>query len=603
MCQWTIDSKRLILEYFDLIYDSPSHIYRCALPFSPPSSWLHQHYHAEFSQRIKLVKGCSAGWGTCFRTVSLGYYVEAIACWRNTVAISLLFHPIIILNAITGSQIAALPVHDHSAESLAFSTNGVLLASGGTNGIVELWDMQTGGVVKTFNGHTKKVNSIAISADCTVVASGSYDETICLWDIQTGECNHVIEQQGQAVSVCFSPLVPQYLIFASGGKIQQWGIDGHQVAPTLDGNYAAFSSDGTQFFVCKKNVVEVRDSYSGEIVAQFHMAGISCWCCCFSPDGKLIAVAGDHTAYIWDITGSYPQLVETFVGHVSPILFLAFSSTSLISVSNYKVVKFWENGTSSMAPAVTNPEPTPLNSAPIKTITLQAKDGITISSDLDGVVRIWDITTGICRASFQTPSKGFHCLDTQLIGGRLISVWCTDENLTIWDTEKGELLRTVNAPKHEVKDLRISGDGSMVFCLDAESIQAWSVWTGEVMGKKNHHLLLLGDHFLVVDGLRVWVPFKFGHTKAQGWDFGGPDLSTMELSNAPPNWPHLNFVGIVREQRLSMPGIEDTATGKVVFRLPGRLARPSDVQWDGQHLVAGYDSGEVLILEYTHVLE
>jgi hypothetical protein len=47
--------------------------------------------------------------------------------------------------------------------------------------------------------------------------------------------------------------------------------------------------------------------------------------------------------------------------------------------------------------------------------------------------------------------------------------------------------------------------------------------------------------------------------------------------------------------------IKDTITGKVVFQLSGRYAKANDVQWDGQYLVAGYDSGEVLILDFHDV--
>ena len=42
-------------------------------------------------------------------------------------------------------------------------------------------------------------------------------------------------------------------------------------------------------------------------------------------------------------------------------------------------------------------------------------------------------------------------------------------------------------------------------------------------------------------------------------------------------------------------------TGKVVFQLTGRFAKPVDVQWDSRYLVAGYKSGEVLILNFNHV--
>jgi len=50
-------------------------------------------------------------------------------------------------------------------------------------------------------------------------------------------------------------------------------------------------------------------------------------------------------------------------------------------------------------------------------------------------------------------------------------------------------------------------------------------------------------------------------------------------------------------RRSLLPGIQDIVTKKVVLQLPARLAKCSDAQWDGQYLVVGYNSDEVLILE------
>ena len=125
LCQWTNDSKRLILEYFDIIHDSPSHIYHCALPFSPPSSWLHQYYSTEFSQEVKIVKSCSVRWGACFHTTRLGGYIISFIHHKDTIAAGLYSGSIVTLNAITGSQIAILLGHTNHILSLAFSVNGI----------------------------------------------------------------------------------------------------------------------------------------------------------------------------------------------------------------------------------------------------------------------------------------------------------------------------------------------------------------------------------------------------------------------------------------------------------------------------------------------
>jgi len=594
-CQWTTDSQRLILEYFDIIYDSPSHLYCSALKFPPSSSWLHQYYSVELPQDVKVVRGLSAGWGTCFRTVPLDRSIHALTCWEDTIAVGLGLGHIITLNAVTGSKIAGLSGHTDRVSSLTFSPDGTSLVSGSYDNTIKLWDMQTGGVVKTFQGHSGGICSVSISPNFTTIASGSDDKTIRLWDIQTGECYRMIQQESSVHSVHFFPLDPQHFISISGHKVWEWNIDGHKNAPQCDGSYAAFSFDGTKFVLCNWGIVQVQSSDFRTVVAEFHMENTVTHHCCFSPDGRLVAISTGHTAYVWDITNSEPCLIETLIGHTNSITSLVFSSpTSLISTSRDRSVKFWQIGTSSRSPNVIDPKSI-LHTSPIKSITLQAKDRIAISSDSDGAVRIWNLSTGICKASFQTPAKGSCLRDVQLIDNRLVLVWYTAEKIHIWDVEKGKLLQTVNAPWEIVMDLRISADGSKVFCMESNFIHAWYVWTGKVMGKVKMYIPWYRDTFLTTDGSKIWV--KFPDQGIKGWDPGVPGSSSIEQCTSLPSRPHLDFVGGIRKERSRLPGIEDTTTGKEIFRLSSRYSRPNDAQWDGQYLVAGYDTGEVLILD------
>ena len=470
--------------------------------------------------------------------------------------------------------------------SLIFSSDGKSLVSGSDDNTIKLWDMQTGGVIKTFYGHTNWVRSVSISADCTMIASGSTDKTIRLWNIQTGKCHCVIKQRDIVYHVGFSPTDPQHLLSISSDEVWQWDINGYQIPPTYCGSHVAFSLDGSQFISCYWGVATVRNSNSRETVAEFYVVNRNTYRCCFSPDGRLIAVAAGCTAYIWDITNSDPYLVETFIGHTDDIKSLAFSSpSSLISASNDQSVKFWQIGSSPTALGG-------ISSAPIKSITLQARDGITITSDSDGVVRTWDVSTGHYKTSFQTPAKTYHKRDVQLIGGKLIIVWDADGKIHIQDVEKGKLLLAVDGPTY-VKNLRISGDGSRVFCLGVSSIQAWFIQTGEVVGKvKINSSGSVGP--LTVDGSRVWIHHP--ESEYQEWDFGTSGSSPVHLSNIPTL--HLNGTMV---WDISQSTIKDTATGKVVFQLSGRFANPVDVQCDGCYLVAGYSSGEILILDFSHV--
>jgi WD40 repeat protein len=545
-----------------------------------------------------VVKGLPAGWGSCSRTVKLGNGPLSLACWKDTIAVGSESCDIITLDAITGSQMAVLSGHTRWVRSVTFSSDGTSLVSGSEDRTVKLWDVQTGGVVKTFCGHTDSVLSVSIAFNHTTIASGSYDTTVRLWDIQTGECHHTISQQGQVYYVSFSPTNSQHLISTSAGIVHQWNIDGHQIKPTFQGYRAAFSSDGTHIVSCERKVTTVQNSDSGVIVAKFS-TDESPQCCCFSPNGRLVAVAAYATAYVWDITGTDPCLINTFTGHTASIASLAFSSSSLISASYDQSVKFWQIGAPPTDLAAGDPNSTPPVSASVWSVSLQAGNGIAISSDLDGVVRTWDISTGLCKESFQTPAKGASSRDAQVVDGRLIVVWFVDEKIHVWDTEKGELLQAVETAERGVRDLRISGDGSIVFLLAREFIKAWSLGTGEAVGEVE-----LEDHsyldLLRVDGSRICVCFP--NSLILGWDFGISGSSPVPLPNISSERSHLEFIGGANWWYNGPCWIKDTVTGKAIFQLSGRYASPREVRWDGQYLVAGYRSGEVLILDFAQML-
>jgi WD40 repeat protein len=600
LCKWTKDSQYLLLENFDAIHNSPSYLYRCGLPLSPSSSWLHKSYDAELSQGVKVVRGLPVEWGACSRTVPLPSYPEALACWNNTIAVGLKSNDIILLNGITGSQMGVLSGHTGGVRSLTFLLEGASIVSGSDDRSLKLWDVQTGGVIRTFCGHTDWVVSVSISPSHTTIASGSWDKTICLWDIQTGECHCILELQKPVYCVTFSPMDSQHLVSVSGSFIQHWDIDSCQIKSTYEGSSPAFSLDGTYFIPSGGNSATVQDVGSGVTVATCSVPNSYLRCCCFSPDGKLVAAVAGTTAYVWDITSSDPHLIETLIVQTYGIHSLTFfSSSSLISISYGNSVKFWQIGASSTDPSASDPKPTPPALAPIRSITLQAKDGIAISSDSDGVVRTWDLSTGHCKASFQTPVKGSHQRCIQLVDSRLILVWCADKKVYIQDAEKGQLLQTVDGPEKGVLDIRISGDGSFFFCLDSYYVQAWSMSTGEVVGRVYHRVGIILGALLTVDGSRAWVSETL---RSGGWDFGISGSPPIELSGVLPVRPHLDFTGGVRKYKTGLPAIEDTTTGKKVFQLPAKLASPSDSQWDGQYLVAGYENGEVLILDFSNML-
>ena len=601
MCKWADDSQRFVLEHFDTIHNSPSHMYQYALPFSPSSSWLHKHYTPELLQIPKLIKGAKTEWGTCSRTVSLGIRTLALSYWNNVVAIGSSGGDIITLDAITGSRIAVLSGHTDQVNCVTFSSDGRSLVSGGWDNTVKLWDMQTGGVVRTFLGCMYGIWSVSISIDYTRIVSGSGDCTIYLWDIQTGECLCTIKQQDNVRYVGFSPIDPQHIISISGNKVWEWDLTGQQIPPTYDGTCIAFSPDYSKFALCNGNAITVYDSNSRAIQTQIYVDARNAHYCCFSPDGRLIAAAAGRTAYVWELTSPGSHLVGTLVGHTDEINSLIFSSpSSLISMSIDKSVRFWQIGVLSPDPAITSSTFTPLVISPIQSISLQAQTKTAISSDRKGVVKTWDLSTGLCKASFQTPAGDNPWRDARLVEGRLIVIWWKDNQIYIWETNKDDPPKVVTIFLSGLCGLRISGDGSKLFILTTRSIEAWSIHTGEPVGEVE---LWMRRGFyldpLQIDGSKIWIRFK--DLSIQGWDFGVSNSPPVPLSDGSTERPFLDFIDGAQWQTDHPCWIKNTVTGKKVYQLHGRYLKPDKVQWDGQYLVAGYKSGEVLIMDFCHL--
>ena len=612
-CKWLKDSQRFLLEHFDAIHKSPSHIYHSALPICPASSWLRECYSAELSQEVKVVKGLPTGWGSCSRTVSLGSTPRAHTSWKDLIAVGLA-HDIIVLDATTGVHLSILSGHTDIVTSVTFSSDGTLLASGDCSGAIKLWDIQTGGVVRTLDGQAWGIVSISISPDHTMIASGSWDKTIRLWNTWTGECSCVINGHNDKVnSVHFSPTNSQLLIAASeNGIVQQWDVNGHQIGPAYKGKGVVFSFDGTHFAVWKlgESYVMVRKSDSGAVIAEIKIPSKVCCCCQFSPDGKYVACGVESNIYIWDITSSAPHHVETFIGHTGRVMSITFSS-SLTSSSDDQSIKFWQSSAALIDPLAASLQSTPPALAPILSVSLQTNDGIAILVDSAGVVRSWDILTGLCKATFQAPAqmdpRNGPWWGVQLIDDRLILVWhIGGYHLHIWDSKKGGPPQVVNVQwKSFIMPPKISGDGSKAFLLIDGSIRAFSVHTGEVVGEVGLEgdLVSEGGKWLcrdplIVDGSRVWVHFK--DSQIQGWDFGISNSTPIPLSNRCPDGPHLEFS--IRKRETNQYRIKDKVTGNDVFQLSGRYADPNDLQWGGGYLVAGYGSGEVVILDFHHIL-
>lgn len=126
----------------------------------------------------------------------------------------------------------------------SLGTGGGILASGGPESVVRLWDPRSGQSITKFVGHTDNVRSILVSDDGSMVLTASSDTTIKLWSVKAARCLHTLSMHNDSVWSLHSSH-PGLEVFHSSDRS---GL----VAKTDVRNVAEIA-DGTCVAVCQEN--------------------------------------------------------------------------------------------------------------------------------------------------------------------------------------------------------------------------------------------------------------------------------------------------------------------------------------------------------------
>jgi WD40 repeat protein len=255
-------------------------------------------------------------------------------------------------------EISLLAKHQASVNGVAYSPDGVHLASGSSDGTVRLWRFEgakTDEAAK-LDGNLKGVTAVAYSKDGRLLAAGCADGSIVTWSVAgakgTPRTAFAAHGSSAVASVAFSPNGQSLLSAGADGLVRQWDVGkkppakiaefkGHAggvtgVAWSPDGGTIASSSSDWTVRLWDVATRRERVPPDGPLSHVYALA--------LSPDSATLATGSyDHFVRLSSVTGDAPHERSAFKGSDTFVYSLAYApdGKTLASGEHAGVVNFW----------------------------------------------------------------------------------------------------------------------------------------------------------------------------------------------------------------------------------------------------------------------
>ena len=280
--------------------------------------------------------------------------------------------------------------HSNAVGSVAFSPDGLTLASGSKDKTIKIWDLATGNLIRSFDGDSSAIWSVAFNSDGTELVTGSSYWRIMLWNLKIGELIRTFEHNSTVWSVAISE-DGKTLVSGSGDTTSKiWNVETGELVYNLpdhsDHVYSvALTPDGkTLVSGSKDKTITIVDVETGRLIKTLEGHSDAVRTMAISRDGKiLVSGSYDGTIKIWNLATG--ELIRTLLGHSKEVLAVAISpdGKTIASGSKDQTIKIWDLSSGVLLNTLTG------HSNEVYAVTF-SPDGKTIASGgKDNMIKLW----------------------------------------------------------------------------------------------------------------------------------------------------------------------------------------------------------------------
>jgi WD40 repeat protein len=279
---------------------------------------------------------------------------------------------------------------DAGVLALAFVPRSALLASGGSDGSVQLWDANSGALRWKHHGHADRVNSVAVSPDGSTVATGSRDEVVQLRDVRTGASRGVLRGgTGAVTSIAFSP-DGRTLAAGSMSGVLLWNSGNGQlvrrVKMGLPVTAIAFSPDNSLLASAGYDrIVRLWNARSGQLLRSFPRVQLAITSLGFSPDSRTLAMGSVGNASLWDVRSANRLHLLRHPGAVVSEVAFSPDGRTLASSSSDKFARLWDVDSGQLRWKLRG------HAADVSSVTWNPGAGTLATSSADKTIAVWSV--------------------------------------------------------------------------------------------------------------------------------------------------------------------------------------------------------------------